>query len=78
VIVGGGVAQMGDLLLQPIRLTIQDRSMKGAADAVEITAAVLGRRAPLMGAVSQALSLALHQMADGNLFIPQLTKMSQD
>jgi hypothetical protein len=52
--------------------------MKGAAEAVEITSAVLGRRASLKGAVSQAISLALHQMADGQRMNYQLSKTSSD
>ncbi len=65
VVVGGGVAQMGDLLLDPIRRAVRDRSLRPAAQAVRITAAVLGRRSSSMGAVVQAVSLALHQAAAG-------------
>jgi glucokinase-like ROK family protein len=60
VVVGGGVAQMGDLLLDPIRRAVRERSLRPAAQAVRITAAVLGRRSSSMGAVVQAISLALH------------------
>jgi glucokinase-like ROK family protein len=61
VVVGGGVAQMGDLLLEPIRRTVQERSLRSAARAVRITATVLGRRSVSMGAVVQALGSALRQ-----------------
>jgi glucokinase-like ROK family protein len=66
VVIGGGVAQIGDLLLEPIRRTVQQRSLRVASRAVRITAALLGRRSSGMGAVVQALSLVLHQNADKN------------
>ncbi len=64
VVIGGGVAQIGDLLLEPIRRTVQQRSLRVASRAVRITAALLGRRSSGMGAVVQALSLVLHQIAE--------------
>ena len=66
VVIGGGVAQIGDLLLEPIRKTVQQRSLRVASRAVRITAALLGRRSSGMGAVVQALSLVLHQTAIQN------------
>jgi len=64
VIIGGGVAQTGDLLLDPMRQAVQKRSLPASAHAVRITTAVLGRRASSMGAVIQALTIALHQDAN--------------
>ncbi len=64
VVIGGGVALIGDLLLEPIRRTVQERSLRVASRAVRITAALLGRRSSGMGAVVQGLSITLHQMAD--------------
>jgi glucokinase-like ROK family protein len=64
VVVGGGVSQIGDLLLQPIRDTVSRRSLAGAAQAVKINTAVLRRRSSIIGAVVQALSIALHKIAD--------------
>jgi len=64
VLVGGGVAQIGDLFLQPIRDAVQRRSLPAAARTVKITTAVLGRRSSSMGAVVEALSIALHQVAE--------------
>lgn len=61
VVVGGSVAQIGDLFLEPVRLTVQRRSLRAASSAVRITTALLGRRSSGMGAVVQALSLALHR-----------------
>jgi predicted NBD/HSP70 family sugar kinase len=64
VVVGGGVAQIGDLLLQPIRDTVLRRSLQASARTVKINAAILHRRSSNMGAIVQALSIGLHQVAD--------------
>jgi glucokinase-like ROK family protein len=64
IVVGGGVAQMGDLFLEPIRRSASTRSLPAAARVVRITAAVLGRRSSGMGAVVQALSLALQKLVE--------------
>lgn len=62
VVVGGGLAQSGDLLLEPIRRAVRQRSLRAAVQAVRITGAVLGRRSSSMGAVVQALTMVLHQI----------------
>jgi len=64
VIVGGGVSQIGDLFLEPIRKTVRERSLQAGAQNVRITAAMLGQRSSLMGAVAQAITICLHQLAD--------------
>lgn len=64
VVVGGGVAQIGDLLLEPIRQAVLARSLKPASGAVRITTALLERRSVGMGAVVQALSIALRTISD--------------
>jgi glucokinase-like ROK family protein len=64
IVVGGGVAQIGDLLLQPIRDTVSQRSLRASARTVKINTAVLRRRSSGMGAIVQALSIALHQVAE--------------
>ena len=64
IVVGGGVAQIGDLLLQPIRDTVARRSLQASARTVRINSAVLRRRSTSMGAIVQALSIALHQVAE--------------
>jgi len=66
VVVGGSVAQMGDLLLDPIRQTVRGRSLKSAAEAARITAAVLGRRSSAMGAVVQAMNIAMENFTDNS------------
>ncbi len=64
VVIGGGLAQSGDLLLNPIRTTVMNRSLSVAAKAVRISASLLGRRASAMGAVVQALSHSLHKLSE--------------
>lgn len=64
VVVGGGVAQIGDLLLEPIRKAVRERSLRSAAQAVRINAAVLGRRSTSVGAAIQAISIALDQLVE--------------
>lgn len=50
VIIGGGVAEAGDLLLEPIRKTIKERAMVVAGSSVEIVPAELGNSAGVIGA----------------------------
>jgi glucokinase-like ROK family protein len=64
IIIGGGVAQTGDILLEPMRQAVQRRSLPAATRVVRITTAMLGRRSSSMGAVIQALTVALHHVAD--------------
>jgi glucokinase-like ROK family protein len=60
VIVGGGVAEVGDLLTAPIRKVVRERSLRAAEHAVKITTAMLGRRSTLIGAMVQATNIAIH------------------
>jgi predicted NBD/HSP70 family sugar kinase len=64
VIIGGGVAQAGDILMEPLRQAVERRSLPASTRAVRITTAMLGRRSSSMGAVVQALTVALHRVAD--------------
>ncbi len=73
IIIGGGVAQTGDILLEPMRQTVQRRSLPAATRIVRITTAMLGRRSSSMGAIIQALTLALHQVADQKEVVPDST-----
>ena len=50
VIIGGGVAESGELLLAQIRKTIKERAMVVAGNAVEIVPAQLGNSAGVIGA----------------------------
>lgn len=62
VVIGGGVALLGDLLLDPVRQAVRERSLRSAAQAVRISTAVLGRRSTSIGAVVQAVDLALDRL----------------
>ncbi|MBQ8847958.1 MAG: ROK family protein [Candidatus Gastranaerophilales bacterium] len=50
IIIGGGVADAGDLLLEPIRKTIADRAMPIQAAAVQVVPAQLANTAGVIGA----------------------------
>jgi len=50
IIVGGGVGQAGDLILDPIREAIKKRCIPTSAAAVEIVPAQLGESAGVVGA----------------------------
>jgi len=65
VVVGGGISQMGDLLLEPIRKAVRERSLRSAAQAVRINSSVLGRRSSSMGAIVQSINVILDQMVEG-------------
>jgi glucokinase len=67
IVVGGGVSQMGDLFLEPIRHAARERSLMAATRDLRITAATLGRRSTGMGAVIQALTIALYKTMDPSL-----------
>jgi predicted NBD/HSP70 family sugar kinase len=63
VVVGGGVAQVGDLLLSPIRDAVRRRSLRASAEVVQVQAALLGRRSTAMGAVALAQHHAVRMLA---------------
>lgn len=50
IVIGGGVADAGDILFNPIRKTIEKRAMKIQADACQIVKAKLGNTAGVIGA----------------------------
>jgi glucokinase-like ROK family protein len=60
VIIGGGVAQVGDLLTTSIRKAVRERSLRASEQSVRITTAMLGQRSSLMGATVQAINIAIH------------------
>jgi glucokinase-like ROK family protein len=64
IVIGGGVSQIGDLLLEPIRKTVMERSLSSAAKEVRITSSLLGKHASSMGAVVQAINLSLDRLVD--------------
>ncbi|MCD6386411.1 ROK family transcriptional regulator [Candidatus Sumerlaeota bacterium] len=58
IIIGGGVAQAGELLFEPVREVVRQRALSQAAEDVEIRPAHFGIRATVMGAVA----LVLHEL----------------
>lgn len=64
VIIGGGVAEAGDLINAPIRKMVHERSLRASEHAVRITTAMLGRRSTLIGAMVQATSVAIHDVLE--------------
>ncbi len=70
IIIGGGVAQNGDIILEPIRQAVQRRSLPAATRIVRITTSMLGRRSSSMGAVIQAITIALRHVAERKEVIP--------
>lgn len=64
VIIGGGVAEVGDILTAPIRKMVKERSLPASEHAVKITTAMLGRHSTLIGAMVQAAGVAIHNMVD--------------
>lgn len=64
VIIGGGVAQVGDILTIPIREAVRERAMRASEQSVQITTGMLGRRSLLIGATIQAVNVAIHISAE--------------
>ncbi len=50
IIVGGGMAKMGDLLLNSARQVVRERAFQVSAEAVRIVPAELGDNAGVLGA----------------------------
>jgi glucokinase-like ROK family protein len=64
VIIGGGVAQVGDIITVPIRQAVRERAMRASEQSVRIVTGMLGRRSILIGATIQALNVAIHNAAE--------------
>ena len=50
IVIGGGVAAAGDLILEPIRRSIKDRVFLKEVDQIDVVPAKLGNNAGLIGA----------------------------
>ena len=50
IIIGGGVADAGDILLEPIKQTIKERAMSIQANSVSVVPAQLANTAGVIGA----------------------------
>ena len=49
IVIGGGVADAGDILLEPLRKTLKSRTMPIQGGAVEVVPAQLGNTAGIIG-----------------------------
>jgi len=79
VIIGGGVAQVGDILTTPIRQAVRERAMHASEQSVRITTGMLGRQSLLIGATVQAINVAIHDAAenkDSAFKVPALEAMN--
>jgi glucokinase len=56
ILIGGGVSKMGDILLDPVRKTVNEQIMSPVYEGIEILPASLGEDVGLLGAVSLVLS----------------------
>jgi len=56
VVVGGDLAQAGDILLSPIAAAIERQSVAPAVASVRVTAGMLGPRAEVLGAAALILA----------------------
>ena len=75
VIIGGGVAQVGDILTVPIRQAVRERAMRASEQSVRITTGMLGRRSVLIGATVQAVNVAIHVAAENKNSASKVTLM---
>jgi predicted NBD/HSP70 family sugar kinase len=67
VVVGGDLARLGDLLIDPLREVVKRRTLISSIDAAEIRASDLGPRSVAIGAATLFLKAALE---DSRLFPP--------
>lgn len=75
VIIGGGVAQVGDMLTTAIRQAVQERAMRASEQSVRITTGILGRRSLLIGATVQAINIAIHSATENKNSIPKASAL---
>lgn len=59
VILGGDMAQLGELLLEPLRETVRKRTLVSSVAAAEVVTSALGPRAIAVGAATMILEAAL-------------------
>jgi glucokinase-like ROK family protein len=69
IVIGGGVAQSGDILFDMVRKTVNNRALNKISREVAILPATFGMRAAVMGAVSLILNKVLNlEQANGQEF----------
>jgi hypothetical protein len=64
VIIGGELAEAGDVLLDPIRTAIHEGAVAPAASAVRVIVGELGGRAEVLGAATTQLARAPQALAN--------------
>ena len=70
VVIGGGVAQAGDILFEKVRKTVNARSLNMITSNMLIKPATFGLKTAVMGAVSLVLSEVISLNHDENLNRP--------
>jgi predicted NBD/HSP70 family sugar kinase len=65
VILGGLLSKAGEVLLQPLRESLQRHAIQAAADIVDVRPAVFVERAELLGALALALQSSRRRMPVG-------------
>ena len=58
IVIGGGVAKAGDLLFEPVRRTVRERTIGLIHEDLRIVPAVLGNEAGIIGNACLALEAA--------------------
>jgi glucokinase len=56
IIIGGGLANIGDALFEPVRRVITQRAFRAAAETVRVVPAELGSNVGVLGAAAVALA----------------------
>ena len=62
VIIGGGLSRVGDLLLEPLRSTIRNRTLVSSLAAADVVMSELGPRSIAIGAATYVLDAALSDL----------------
>ncbi len=78
IIIGGGVAEAGDILTTSIRDAVRERAMRASEQSVRITTALLGRRSVAIGAIVQAINVAIHIAAEQRKFSGEAYARTQE
>ncbi len=64
VIVGGGVSQAGELILESLRETVTERSVRAAIENTDIVQSALGRRSTALGGIALVLQEVFRSPVD--------------
>jgi predicted NBD/HSP70 family sugar kinase len=78
VILGGDLAELGDLLLDPLRETVKSRTLVSSVAAARITVSDLGPRSVAMGAATLVLKAALNDSRLFPIIEPPAASLTQE